>query len=116
MSAVSMALWCCSWWLPSLLGPDYVGMDVYIRIFAVAPIAIGVGGVYGQMGLIGIGNEYTSRRFRDVYFVAAVSAFVLMFVLIPFFNATGASFVVTLTEIIVALLMFYNFKKYLSVC
>ena len=39
-----------------------------------------------------------------------------MFVLIPFFNATGASFVVTLTEIIVALLMFYNFKKYLSVC
>lgn len=116
MLAVSVALWCGSWWLPSLLGPDYVGMDVYMRIFALAPIAIGFGGVYGQMGLIGIGNEYTSRRFRDVYFVAAVSAFVLMFTLIPFFQATGASLVVTLTEVIVALLMFYNFKKYLSVC
>ena len=39
-----------------------------------------------------------------------------MFTLIPFFQATGASLVVTLTEVIVALLMFYNFKKYLSVC
>ena len=115
MALVSAALWTGSWWLPDLLGADYVGMDTYLRIFSVAPLAIGVGGVYGQMGLVAIGNEYTSRRFRDVYFAAAAAAVFLMLVLVPLWNATGASIVVASTEVIVAALMIYNFKKYLTV-
>ena len=91
-------------------------LDVYLKIFAFTPFAIGVGGVYGQMGLIALGNERTSRRFRDVSFMAALAATFMMFVLIPLFSAIGASLVVTATEVIVAALMMYNYKKYLSQC
>lgn len=116
MALVGVVIWTSSYWLPSVLGTDYAGLDVYLKIFAFTPFAIGVGGVYGQMGLIALGNERTSRRFRDVYFMAALAATFMMFVLIPLFSAIGASLVVTATEVIVAALMMYNYKKYLSQC
>lgn len=116
MTAMGIVIWTGSWWLPSVLGADYDGLGVYLKIFALAPIAIGIGGVYGQMGLIAMGNEFTSRRFRDVYFIAALVALCLMVALVPMLNAVGASIVVTTTEVTVAILMIYNYKKYLSVC
>lgn len=116
MALVGVVIWTSSYWLPSVLGDDYVGLDVYLKIFAFTPFAIGIGGVYGQMGLIALGNEHTSRRFRDVYFIAAIAATCMMFMLIPLFSAIGASIVVTATEMIVAVLMMYNYKKYLSAC
>lgn len=116
MSVVCILIWTCSMWLPAVLGPDYAGLDVYLKIFSAVPLAIGVGGIYGQMGLIALGNDSTSRRFRDVYFVAALAALCLMCVFIPLWQAVGASIVVLSTEVIVAVLMVYNFKKYVSVC
>ena len=116
MVVLGVTMWMGSGWLPAFLGSDYAGLDVYLRIFALVPIAIGIGGVYGQMGLVALGNESTNRRFRDVYFLAALAALVLMGVLIPLFHAVGASIVVVATELIVACLMVYNFKKYLSQC
>ena len=116
MVVLGVTMWMGSGWLPAFLGSDYAGLDVYLRIFALVPIAIGIGGVYGQMGLVALGNESTNRRFRDVYFLAALAALVLMGVLIPLFHAVGASIVVVATELIVACLMVYNLKKYLSQC
>lgn len=116
MAAMLVVIWTSSWWLPSVLGPDYEGLDVYLKIFAFVPMAIGIGGVYGQMGLVAIGNEFTSRRFRDVYFIAALVALCLMIALVPTLHAVGASIVVVATEFTVAMLMVYNYKKYLSVC
>lgn len=116
MFVVCIFLWTCSMWIPYVLGSDYSGLDVYLKIFSVVPLAIGVGGVYGQMGLIALGNDNTSRRFRDVYFVAAVAALCLMCIFVPLWQAVGASIVVMSTEAIVAVLMVYNFKKYLSAC
>lgn len=116
MAAMLVVIWTSSWWLPSVLGPDYEGLDVYLKFFAFVPMAIGIGGVYGQMGLVAIGNEFTSRRFRDVYFIAALVALCLMMALVPTLHAVGASIVVVATEITVAMLMVYNYKKYLSVC
>lgn len=116
MVAMGAVIWMSGWWLPSLLGMDYEGLDVYLRVFALVPVAIGIGGVYGQMGLVAIGNEFTSRRFRDVYFIAALVALCLMVALVPTLHAVGASIVVVSTEAVVAMLMVYNYKKYLSVC
>lgn len=50
-------------YLPNLLGHDYAGIDVYLKILAIAPLAIGFGGVFGQMGLVALGNKYTSKNF-----------------------------------------------------
>ena len=103
-------------WVSLFLGADYDGIDTYLYIFAFAPFFIGIGGIYGQMGLIALGNEFTNKRFRDVYFAAALVAVVLMAALIPTCQAVGACLVVVATEVFVALMMMYNFKKHLSVC
>ncbi len=113
---VGVAIWTSSIWLPSVLGEDYSGLDIYLKIFALTPFAIGVGGVYGQMGLIALGNEHTNHRFRDVYFIAAIASICMMFIFIPSLQAIGASIVVTATEVVVAILMIYNYKKYLKTC
>ena len=116
MAIVGVAIWTSSIWLPSVLGEDYSGLDIYLKIFALTPFAIGVGGVYGQMGLIALGNEHTNHRFRDVYFIAAIASICMMFIFIPSLQAIGASIVVTATEVVVAILMIYNYKKYLKTC
>ena len=116
MAIVGVAIWTSSIWLPSVLGEDYSGLDIYLKIFALTPFAIGVGGVYGQMGLIALGNEYTSHRFRDVYFIAAIASICMMLIFIPSLQAVGASIVVTTTEVAVAILMIYNYKKFSKIC
>lgn len=102
--------------LPSLLGEDYAGINVYLQIFSIVPLAIGIGGIYGQMGLVALGNEYTSKKFRNVYFQAALVSVTLMFVLTPWLKASGACITVALTEVSVAVLMMLNCKKYLNLC
>lgn len=102
--------------LPYVLGQDYSGIQDYLYIMAIAPIAIGIGGVYGQMGLVALGNKETSKAFRNVYVIAAACSIVMMCVLTPWLKGLGASIVVTLTEVLVMVLMVYNFKKYKKVC
>lgn len=102
--------------LPYALGKDYAGIQDYLYIMAIAPIAIGIGGVYGQMGLVALGNNQTSKTFRDVYMIAAVFSILMMCILTPLLKGLGASIVVTLTEVFVMVLMVYNFKKYKNVC
>lgn len=116
MIAVGIGLYAGGPLLPSVLGADYVGIDLYLRIFAFAPLFIGLGGVYGQMGLVALGNDFTARRFRDVYFVAAVVAITLMFGLTPWWHSVGACVAVTFTEWLVMALMMFNFKRYHSLC
>lgn len=116
MGCVALALFLGGSLLPTLLGADYAGIDLDLKLLAIAPVAIAFGGVYGQMGLIALGNEQTARRFRDVYFIAAFFSVVLLFVLTPWFTAVGACIVVSLTEVLVAALMYLNYKKHLSVC
>lgn len=64
------------------------------------------------MGLIALGNEHTSHRFRDVYFIAAIASICMMLIFIPSLQAVGASIVVTTTEVAVAILMIYNYKSF----
>ena len=116
MCCVSAFLFFGGVYLPNLLGHDYAGIDVYLKILAVAPLAIGFGGVFGQMGLVALGNKYTSNKFRDVYFIAALAAIIMMFVLTPWLGAIGACITVSATELLVAVLMAYNFKKNIGLC
>lgn len=116
MILAGMALFFGGPLLPYVLGKDYAGIQDYLYIMAIAPIAIGIGGVYGQMGLVALGNKQTSKAFRNVYVIAAACSILMMFVLTPWLKGLGASIVVTLTEVLVMTLMVYNFNKYKNVC
>ncbi len=112
MGSVSVVLFFGGQFLPLFLGSDYAGIDNYLRILALAPLAIGIGGVYGQMGLIALGNERTARQFRNVYFAAAAVSITLMFALTPWLYASGACIAVTATEVAVCLLMAHCYRRY----
>lgn len=116
MTLVCVALLVCGKWGPVILGSDYNGIDKYLTIFAFVPLAIGFGGIYGQMGLIALGNKYTIRSFRNTYFTAAVFSICATLSVTPIFYAYGACFVTAVTEIIVALLMYYKYKKHILLC
>lgn len=116
MTFVCFTLLICGKWATILLGPDYSGIDKYMTIFAFVPLAIGFGGVYGQMGLIALGNKYTTRSFRNTYFTAAIFSICTTLTITPILYAYGACFVTAATEIIVALLMYYKYKKHMQLC
>lgn len=116
MTLVCVALLVCGKWGPVILGSDYNGIDKYLTIFAFVPLAIGFGGIYGQMGLIALGNKHTIRSFRNTYFTAAVFSICATLSVTPIFYAYGACFVTAATEIIVALLMYYKYKKHILLC
>lgn len=116
MTLVCVALLVCGKWGQVILGSDYNGIDKYLTIFAFVPFAIGFGGIYGQMGLIALGNKYTIRSFRNTYFTAAVFSICATLSVTPIFYAYGACFVTAATEIIVALLMYYKYKKHILLC
>ena len=116
MSVVCCAIFIGSGWVADFLGSDYESITPLLRILSFVPLIIGVGGVYGQIGLIALGNEGTIRKFRNVYFTAALFSLVSIFVATPLFFAVGACWVTVCTEFLVMVMMCYNYKKYLQGC
>lgn len=100
----------------TFIGKDYEGFDTLLRIFAFAPIFIGIGGVYGQIGLIALGNKLSRIHFRNVYFVVALLAILFIGILSPLWHEKGTAIALLLTEASVFFLMMYNCKKDIGVC
>lgn len=116
MIVVCFSIFIGSGWISCLLGDDYRGLAPLLKIFSFVPLAIGIGGVYGQIGLIALGDDITARKFRNVYFAAALFSAVSICAATPVFFAVGACWATALTELLVAVMMYYNYKKYLCKC
>jgi len=97
--------------LMQFLGKDYAGMENLFKIMAILPLFIAVGGVCGQLGLLALGGKRDKKRFQRVYFVAATAAIISVFALAPFYHSIGAAVALLITEVIVCILMIYNYKK-----
>ena len=97
---------------PSIFGSDYAGIEPLLRTMGLAPISIGIGGVYGLMGLIALGNEQTKRAFGRCYIAAAGFALLCICVAIPLGKEFGAALSLLATETLVCCLMIYNYRKY----
>ena len=105
MLLVGVALFVGAPYVSYFLGSEYAGIEDLLRIFAFAPIFIGMGGVYGQSGLVAMGQHDAHRHFRNVYFMVAVLALVLVAVLTPLFHETGAALALLASEMAVFVLM-----------
>ena len=97
--------------LMQFLGKDYAGMDSLFKVMAIIPLFIAVGGVCGQLGLLALGDNSDKKRFQQVYFVAAVVALISVFVLTFFYQSLGAAVALLITELVVCVLMVYNYRK-----
>ena len=111
MSVVTLALLVGAPYAVDFLGADYAGLDVLLRVMAFTPIFIGIGAVYGQMGLVALGDGTTRKHFRNVYFIVALVSLVLVSALTPLYLERGAAVALLLSELLVMLLMFYYCQK-----
>jgi len=93
---------------------DYAGIEFLLKIMAIIPLFIAVGGICGQLGLLALGGKRDKKRFQRVYFVAAIVAIVSIFALTPFYHSVGAAIALLITEITVCILMIYNYRKLAS--
>ena len=116
MTLVFVSLFVGGRYLPDLLGGDYHGIDQLLRIMAWAPIAIGLGSVYGQLGLVAMGGHEARVKFRNVYFIVALASLVLVSVTAPLWGTAGAAWALVALEWTIFVLMCYYFHKEVVCC
>ena len=111
MLLVFMILFFFSEFILTLLGKDYEGIGTLFHIMAFIPFFIAIGGIYGQLGMLALGDEQDKRHYQNVYFMASAVAIATIFALVPHYKAVGATIALLITEGIVAFVLFYKFHK-----
>lgn len=98
------------------LGSDYSGADSVFKILAVVPLLMSLGGVWGQLGLLALGDKQEKIVFRNIYLVAAIVALISVMVVSKHLNAQWTAYCLLLTEAVVAIGMCIGFYKFKSQC
>jgi len=112
MLVLSICIFLTAPLLPLLFGARYDGAIIYVRILSMIPLFVGLGGWYGQMGLVALGNEQTTNAFRNVYLTVAFFSIVAAIAVAPVFKSIGICALAAFSEFLVALLMYMNYRKY----
>lgn len=116
MLFLSLVIFMLSSWIEEIIGGEYVGLANLLIILCMVPVFSAIGGVAGQMGLIAyIDSTKAKRTFQNIYIFAGFFAFFQVVIFTYLFQEKGTSFAVLSTEILVAGLMCYYFKKYLKI-
>ena len=99
--------------IENLLGNDYNGIALLLRIMALIPIFVSQGGLYGQMGLIALGDELSKKKFMKAYWIAAPLSIALVSVLSFWAQEVGAAIALLSTEALVCglLIRYYYIDK-----
>lgn len=113
MSLIFILLFFYSGKFTDLLGKDYSGSTNIFKIMSIIPFFIAIGGVFGQLGILAIGDETDKNNFQKAYFIAGGIALTSVLILVPTYHATGAAIALLITEFSVFLAMFYFSKKHL---
>ena len=96
----------------TVLGENYSGTTVLFRISAVIPLFFGVGVMYGQLGLLAMGDRHCKKMFQYIYMTVALIALVLVFALAPSYQEQGAMVALTITEVLVAVGLLQAYLRY----
>ena len=115
MSLLSVVLFLFAKPISIVLGDGYEGVNFLLKILSPAPIAIALGAVFGQMGLVAMGDKETVNHFRTVYLYAALISLALVTILSWKLGDIGAAIALVLTEYFVFISMKYLYKK-TSIC
>lgn len=111
MITISVILFAMSDVIAHFLGDSYSNIAPLLRIMSLAPFAISVGGIIGQMGLVAIGNDKSKRNFCMTYWIVAPVSLLFVFILSPFLFETGAAVALVITEYTVFALMYHYYPQ-----
>lgn len=98
-------------WLIRLLGKDYDGTEPLFHIMAFIPVLVVISGVCGQLGLVACGEAKQYCQFRNVYFVGAGVALLMIAALSPILSAKWVALSLLCAEGIVGVLMYWYYKR-----
>jgi len=116
MAFLSLTILLFSSFIEKFIGHEYKGISNLLIILCLVPIFSAIGGVAGQMGLIAyIDSAKAKKTFQNIYVIAGLFAVCQVTIFTYLFQAEGTSFAVLSTEMFVAGLMIYYFKKYLKI-
>ena len=111
MLIVFFVLFFSSGYLMLFLRDDFEGIDMLFKIMAIIPFFVALGGIFGQLGLLALGNEQDKKNYQRVYLIAGTVALVSIFISIPLFGVIGAAVSLLITEVIVCGLMIWFGRK-----
>lgn len=111
MFIVFILLFFFSDYIIHFLGKDYNGINIIFRIMAFIPFFIALGGVFGQLGLLALGDEQDKLHYQNTYLIAGIVAIIAILIFAPLFEAIGATIALAITEITVFYNMYYWYKK-----
>lgn len=97
--------------IAGFLGEDYAHSSVLFQIMAFLPMLISLGAIFGQMGLLAMGNRDDRKKFQSAYFIAGIISIILVFSLTQKYLSTGVAFSLVITEFSVFLMMFWFSRK-----
>ena len=91
-----------------LLGENFRSAVPVLRILSLIPLTVSAGVIFGVQGLVGTGHY---REFLYIMSAGTAIYLLLSFILIPLHSGTGASVSILATEIAVAVMAYYMYRK-----
>lgn len=91
---------------------NYNNQEELLSRFMLMIFPIVLGGILGQLGLLGLGGVYHKKIFSRIYIVIGIVSFPLCLILIKFFDVYGAVYSMMIVEVSIFLAMLYFNKKF----
>jgi len=91
---------------------EYSSSSGLFNIFILMIFPIALGGILGQLGLLGLGHEQQKKVFSRIYTVVGILSLPISILLIYYFNVKGAVYSMLLVETIIFVSMLYFIRKY----
>lgn len=106
---ISLSIFLCSKFIISLLyGNEFYESYKILEILSILPFVISLGIIFGQWGLIVIGEAKVLGR---IYVLGGVSHLFHIFILIYYYDIYGAALSIIITESLVSFMLFLAFCK-----
>lgn len=91
---------------------DYKEANTLLILFMTMIFPIALGGVLGQLGLLGLGHQEQKKIFSRIYTIVGILSLPLTVLLIYYMKVEGAIYSMLTVELVVFFLMLYFVKKY----
>lgn len=90
---------------------EYKGIDVMLRVFMLMIFPIALGGIVGQLGLLGLGGEREKKIFSRIYIIVGVLSLPVSLFCIKYYELWGTVGIMMTVEVVIFFWMMFFAKK-----
>ncbi|WOC51500.1 hypothetical protein BPO_0853 [Bergeyella porcorum] len=87
----------------------YKGIDTMLKIFMLMIFPIALGGIFGQLGLLGLGGEREKKIFSRIYIYIGLLSVPFSLFCIKYYELWGTIWAMMVVEVLIFLMMFFYF-------